>query len=1295
MPARPDPPPVEQVNESASSAPRPVLARLARYLVVAVAVFLLLCGLAALAVPLAIQHVALERIGESIGRQVKIERTRFNPFKLTLTARGVRIGEQDPSADFVTIDHVLADLSIASIRHLAPVVDALKIEAPVVRLQRSEASRFNFSDLIQRLAAAPAEPQPKGEPTRFALHNLELTGGKISIDDKVLEQVHRVTDLQVSIPFISNLDYATSITVEPALSALVNGSPVRIGGSSTPFRESRETTLDVELRDVEIATYLRMAPVPLGVTVPKGRLGTDLKVHFAREAGAAKLGITGTSWIDDLQIDARDGPRLVLARRIALGIAGLQPLENRYAFGDLEVDGLVIDVTRGRNGEMALVQAFSDAQEGKAPRRRVAARPTEPQLKDPAPTGSTAGGAAARENAIVWSVRKTTLRDGRVGYRDETVEPAVVLDHEAISIDLAEIGNRQAAPAAARLALKQNGASSLTWKGELDLARSRAGGRLDAKVASVAPYLPYIGSALAARLETGAIGVNGDFEMGWTGDFGLDVGNAQASLEKAILTLPDDSEPSIAVGRLTIDGVKLSLADRTFHASGARLSEADIQVERDAKGDFKLQRLLAPAPAGEASGRGDGGAGARTGAAPPDANGPDGSGTRAARAPSAEAAPSWKVKIDKLELERNQVAWRDLGAPKPVSLPIIELTGSVGPVGTDLDAKSNVDLQARLGKVGTLIGTLKASGGFSVRPVSLQLAIQLQRLALAPFDPYLARQLALSIDEGSVDTAGKLRYEGGRVAYTGRLEVAGLRSRERDSDRETIRWKRLLLDGIDVEVDPAQLGPKDRIAIGGITLSDFFARVLLSEDGRFNLQEIVRTDASAQAGQQAQAAAKDGSKADAKADPAAARRAPAPGDKAAGPVIRLGAIKLEQGRSNFTDRFVRPSYSVNLTDLNGGVSAMASDRREPSDLALTGRVDGSAPIDISGRIEPLGPALYADVRAKANGIDLPTLTPYSAKYIGYTIEKGKLNLDVHYKIEDDRLEATNRVVLDQLTLGEKVESPQATNLPIQFALGLLKNSKGEIDVSLPIAGSLDDPQFSIGGLIGNAIGNLLTRVVTAPFSALASAFGGGKEELSYVEFQPGSSRLAQESIRRLQLMAKALAERPALKLEIAGRVDPKAEQEAIRRERLDARLRALKRREAEAAGAQRESQERQEEAATAAGVTVSPDEYPTLLQKLYDETELPDKPRNPLGVAGRLEAPELEELLMASIEVDANAARRLGTRRAQAVQRWLASQGKVPEDRMFTLAPRINPSQAGPNQSKPQCTAACAEFSLR
>ena len=316
-------------------------------------------------------------------------------------------------------------------------------------------------------------------------------------------------------------------------------------------------------------------------------------------------------------------------------------------------------------------------------------------------------------------------------------------------------------------------------------------------------------------------------------------------------------------------------------------------------------------------------------------------------------------------------------------------------------------------------------------------------------------------------------------------------------------------------------------------------------------------------------------------------------------------------------------------------------------------------------------------------------------------------------------------------MGEKVDSPGATCLPIQFALGLLKNSKGEINVSLPVSGSLDDPQFSIGGVIGRAILNLLSRVITSPFTALAAAFGGsgaGAEELSFVEFRPGTSTLTDEAVRRLQALSKALIERPALKLEIAGRVDPKSERDAIERQRLDARLKALKRRqsgggealaqqdredarsESEAppqSGAQgakdqqdrqaqaRQARASQEDAAVAAGVTLSKEEYPVLLKLLYDETKAGDKPPTASGAAPPLAVAEMEKVLLDSINVDAEAIRRLATRRSQAARRWLATQGRIPEDRMFMVAPRISAEATGPNQSKPQCSANCAEFSLR
>jgi uncharacterized protein involved in outer membrane biogenesis len=1169
--------------------------RIARYLLIAAVVFLVLCGVAALAVPLLVQHVALERAGESIGRQVSIERVRFNPFTLALSARGIRVAAQDASTDFVTIAEAKADFSISSVRYLAPVIDALTIIAPRIRLQRTQERRFNFSDIIERLRSSPAEQGPDDEPARFALHNLELSQGEIVVDDLVLEQQHRVAALTIGVPFVSNLDYAADITVEPALSAVVNGSPLTLTGASVPFSDTLPTSLDLVVSDLNIATYLPLVPTSLAFTVPKGKLDGDLKIGFLREAAVNKLTIAGMARVKDLQVDALEGPTLLSARRISLDLEQIEPLAGRYVFGELAIDGLDVSIERAADGGFALVDAFAFEQ-------------------DERPAG------ADNAKPIQWAIRKTSLQHGRAAFTDKTVSPAVELVHTEVDIELAEIGNRQASPAAASLSLTQNESSQLSWQGRLDVSGASATGELSATVASIAPYLPYLAGAVKAKVHSGALAAQGRMDLDWTDGFTLEIADATASVEKARLELADEDEPALAFGRLAGQGISVSLAGRKATVARLALDEAEVRLERDAEGRFNLQRIVA---AGEA-----------------------------AKGETASEEPAWTVKVDQIDLESGQLAWHDMTASKPVKLLLKNVGGRIGQVGTDLSVVSSLDLKASVGES----GTATARGEFIMAPWSMKMALQLKQFALAGIDPYVAERLTLGIDEGSLSTSGQLQFGDDRVRYQGSLAVDGLRTRERATSTQAIRWNKLLLDGVDVDVNLQTLGPDDRITIGAITLSDFFARVLLSEKGRFNLQDIVRSEGPAQ--------------------PDAPDRP--------GPVIRLGAIKLERGRSNFTDRFVQPNYSVNLTGLNGGISALASDKPAPADLVLKGRIDRDAPVEISGKINPLGPTLFADIRARAQGIDLPKLSPYSVKYIGYTIEKGQLSLDAHYRIEEQRLEAQNRVLLDQLTLGEKIDSADVTNLPVQLALGLLKNNDGEIDVNLPIEGSLNDPQFSIRGLIGRAIGNLLTRVVTAPFTALASAFGGGAE-LSFVEFEPGTAELTDESVKRLETISKALTERPALELEIAGRVDPKSENDAIKRQRLEARLRSLKRREAgggEAASSSRDT-------------SISKEEYPALLKRLYDNTKLPDKPRNVLGLAKSLEVAEMEKLLLDAIEVDEQTAGRLASRRAQAVQEWLATQGGISGDRMFTLAPRIGPDATGPNRSKPQCPAHCAEFSLR
>ena len=322
--------------------------------------------------------------------------------------------------------------------------------------------------------------------------------------------------------------------------------------------------------------------------------------------------------------------------------------------------------------------------------------------------------------------------------------------------------------------------------------------------------------------------------------------------------------------------------------------------------------------------------------------------------------------------------------------------------------------------------------------------------------------------------------------------------------------------------------------------------------------------------------------------------------------------------------------------------------------------------------------MQADIR----GIELTALSSYSGKYAGYLIEKGKLSLFVKYKIENNQLAAENRVFIDQLTFGDRVESPDATSLPVSLAVALLKNRNGEIDLNLPISGSLDDPEFSIGSLVVKVIANLFIKAVTSPFALIGSMFGGG-EELSNVEFEHGRAALSAEAVKRLENLAKALIDRPGLKLEIEGKADAELDPEGLKRARIERKVRALKR---------EDLTKRNVESGSPETVEIPAQEYPALLERVYREEKFP-KPRNVVGLVKSLPVEEMEKLMLANSTVDADDLRDLGERRAKAVRDWLVAH-EVPAERIFLLPSKV---ASGDNKTEGENKAGNnrADFSLK
>jgi hypothetical protein len=414
--------------------------------------------------------------------------------------------------------------------------------------------------------------------------------------------------------------------------------------------------------------------------------------------------------------------------------------------------------------------------------------------------------------------------------------------------------------------------------------------------------------------------------------------------------------------------------------------------------------------------------------------------------------------------------------------------------------------------------------------------------------------------------------------FTGQVTVGDFYAVDKMNSADFLKWKSLYLARLDLRLNP------DSVSIGEVALADFFARVIINREGKLNLLQIVRQSEAAPV---APAVVAGGGKA--VAPVAATGKAPLP--------VKIGKITLQGGDIRFSDNFIKPNYSANLKKIGGTISGLSSAADSVATLELRGSYDNIAPLNVSGRLNPLSAVPYLDLQADIKGIEMTSLSPYSAKYAGYAIEKGKLSLFVKYKIENRQLVAENRVFLDQLTFGEAVESPDATKLPVTLAVALLKNLRGEIDINLPMAGSLDDPEFSVGGLVVKVIMNLLVKAVTSPFALLGSVFAGG-EDLSQIEFDAGRAAITQASQQRLENLARALLDRPALRLEIEGHADSESDPEGLKRARLERKVRALKR---------EELTKKAVESGSADAVEVSSKEYPVLLEQVYRPKSFPSR----------------------------------------------------------------------------------------
>jgi pyruvate/2-oxoglutarate dehydrogenase complex dihydrolipoamide acyltransferase (E2) component len=1273
--------------------------------------------LAWLALPSVLKSQLEARGTQALGRTLSVGSVEFKPWTLELTLTDIRLASADGKSTQLELPRVYVDASMATLWRMAPVLDGITIERPHLALAHLGQGHYDIDDVLQRLQSAPAAPA--AEPARFALYNLVLSDGSADFVDHVAgrEQTHQLRKLRLALPFLSSFDAQRDVSVQPQLAFEFNGSAFDSAAQATPFAQARKGQATLQISHLDMAPYLPYLPASLPVRLKAAVLDSSLKLAF-EQGGQTSVVVSGSVKVSDIQLQDRLGGELLSVASIETVIKELRPLEQSLALESLDVKAPSLLIARNRAGDLNLLPGSAADKPGKP---SAAAPVATLPAKAPASAPATAKG-PADSGGWKLALARLHLQGGQLRFDDAAVTPAVRLALSETELTLSGLQWPFVKPAQWQASAKlqaQGGETGKAGKANNGAKAAKAGtastaasiqlsgagtpdaGTLKARWSDLG--LPLAAPYLTSYLQPQVAGVlEGEVSATWQGgavqllsprlalhDFALSPPSGQTTITAKEL-------PSFAL--LEASDLAVDLSKRTVKLGKLLWRKPVLRLARGDDGQWMFAHWLPPKPAAP----GDEASAARANAQTTTAE------QAKAKAP-AKSAP-WSVAVADTNLDAGTLTYVDRLPAKTVFLEFSELQTRLQQLTLEGTKPAPLTLSAKVRSGRADPGKLRFDGKLMWAPLLLEGQLDAAQFPAHALAPYGLAGLQLELLRADTSFKGQLRYAslaaGADIQVRGDASIEELKLNSllpravaepsanlaapasaaaspaspanastaaatatstsaagRNSageSEELLSWKALSAPGLEFSMAP---GVPLRLKLREVSLADLYARLIINPQGRLVLQDIVGGD------KQDAPAAADASAAPAAA-PAASAPAPTPAPVASSrdPQIDIGPIRLVNGRVAFSDRFIQPHYSADLSDLQGSLSAFSSHTSQAgaqlADLELHGRAEGTAILDITGKLNPLARPLELNINGRVRDLELSPLSSYAIKYAGYGIERGKLSVDVNYALSPDgQLQAKNKIVLNQLVFGDEVAGVK--QLPVKLAVALLADSNGVIDLDLPLSGSLNDPQFRVWPIVWKVVGNILAKALTSPFALISRALSGadGADALSSVAFDAGTARISESALPGLDKVASAMLDKPSLRLTVVGTASLEREREAIQRNRLDALLLAEKRRQAASAGKD-----------VTAVLAVSPEEAPAVLKEVYRRSSI-KKPRNVLGLARDLEATEMQTLLLQSMPVDEDTVRALALSRSLAVRDYLTAK-KLPSERLFLGAAKTTVSAA-------------------
>ncbi len=1194
--------------------------------IIAATIFVILIVLSMTVLPAVVRSWLTDEIRQTTGRKTHLESLAFNPLTMTVTAKGFALEERG-GGPFIRIGGLRASLSPLSIFKRALIVSEIAIDAPSFIITRNSPNTYNFTDIQQRIEANKKPTPQKEEESHFSINNITVNGGSIDFNDLAVPggRKHTIRNLEIGIPFISNIPYLVERYTTPKISAVVNGAHFGFAGKMKPLSKSMETSVRIDLKQLDLPELVAYSPQKPPVRLAAGKLTIDTDLHYRVFSDKKpELNLKGLLKLDGISINLNNGQPLLKLPLLAVNASNLEAFAKVFQFGSIKVDGLELFVNRDGRGQWMYANLMP-AEKGGKERKAEESKPSQPAKDAPQPS---------------LMISSLALTNSSIHFSDALAKGGFKTSLSDIAFSLKNFSNAPNTLAEYELSLLMDKEANLNSKGNFSTLPLSLKSTTALKGLQLQKGWPYLASYLTAPVKA-VIDLSGD--VTYTNENGLTAEHANLALKD--ISTRYGNKDGLALSLFSVSDASFKQKENSLTISDVKLSKGSISVSREPRGDISLLSLIKSA---------------------------DKPGIPAKQKPKPSPAKHgtrpFSYHVKRFETERLNIAFTDKTLNEKPRFTL----RNTSIILANLNGPKFTPAKLRCSAIFGRNTPLRTSGDITPLPFRYRGDLSVKRLAIRDFEDYFPDSLNVDILGGYLDTSLKVDFslKNGKPngTFRGNAGVRSFHTVDSVTEEDLLKWESLQLDQFQGRLEPFSL------AIHQIALNGVYSRITVLKDGTLNLQHLVTQPAAAAPPNAAASPAAVPAKAD--SPPSNSPKVAAAPVQAAGTPkkqISIGAITIQGGTLAFSDNHLPQHFVTTFYNLGGRVSGMSSDELRFADVDLRGNLENRSPIQITGNINPLRDDLFVDLKIAFRDIELSPVTPYTGTYLGYTVEKGKLYLDLKYHIEKKQLISENKIFIDQFTFGNKVDSKQATSLPVKLGLALLKDRKGEIHLDVPVTGRTDDPQFSVWSLAFQALKNILVKAATSPLSLLSSMFGGGAD-LSTIEFAHGTSALESSEKKKLDALAKALADRPALKIELKGYVDREKDPEGYRIELLNRKI--LNEKKLSLARERGDSEEK-----TGEITKVLPDEYSKYLKAVYKKEKFP-KPRNVLGFVKDLPNDEMKKLIITNTVVSDANLQSLAQERSTRVMTYLVKHDGITAERVFLKKGDIYKGPAKSEQSR-------------